>query len=95
MDSNLTVEDIMALMVVKFESYTSKSSGDTNTLCTDKLYGMATAEFPTLCTSDKKDEIIKKIIDKMDANNDKRVTFEEFMSFSSSLASVIRNLLKE
>ncbi|XP_077319483.1 protein S100-A6-like [Lithobates pipiens] len=95
MDSNLTVEEIMALMVVKFECYASKGSGDKNTLCTDELYGMATTEFPTLCTSAKKDEIIMEIIGKMDANNDKRVTFDEFMSFSSSLASVIRDILKE
>nr|AOM73732.1 S100A7 [Rana temporaria] len=95
MESKLTVEEIMALMVMKFESYASKSSGDKNTLCTEELSHMTPAEFPTLCTVAKKDEIVKEIIGKMDANNDKRVTFEEFMSFSSSLASFIRDNMKE
>ncbi|XP_077319484.1 protein S100-A4-like [Lithobates pipiens] len=95
MDSNLTAEEIMALMILKFEEHAQKSGGDGNTINTDQLYDFTIAEFPEICGTAKKDEILKEIISKMDANDDKRVTFEEFMSFSSSVAITMRDGLKE
>ncbi|XP_077319986.1 protein S100-G-like [Lithobates pipiens] len=89
------VEDCMTLMILKFEEYAKKRDSDGDTLSTDELYDLAVAEFPTLCGSGKKDEVLKGIIGKMDVNNDKKVTFEEFMCFSASVAIAIREILKK
>ncbi|XP_077319981.1 protein S100-A6-like [Lithobates pipiens] len=92
---DLTVEEMMTLMIVKFEEYAKKRDSDGNTLNTDELYDLAIAEFPTISGSGKKDEVLKGIIGKMDANNDKKVTFKEFMSFSATVAIVLRESLKK
>ncbi|XP_073465216.1 protein S100-A6-like [Aquarana catesbeiana] len=92
---DLTVEEMMTLMIVKFEEYAKKRDSDANTLNPDELYDLAKAEFPTISGSGKKDEVLKGIISKMDANNDKKVTFKEFMSFSATLAIVLRESLKK
>lgn len=85
----------MTLMILKFEEYSKKSDSDGDTLNPDELYGLAVAEFPTLCGSENKDKVLKGIIGKMDANKDKKVTFEEFMCFSASVAIAIREILKK
>ncbi|XP_040191008.1 protein S100-A2-like [Rana temporaria] len=92
---DLTVEDCMSLMILKFEEYAKKRDADANTLNTDELYDLAVAEFPTISGSGKKDEVLKGIIGKMDANNDKKVTFEEFMCFSASVAITLREIMNQ
>ncbi|KAM5125987.1 protein S100-A2-like [Mantella aurantiaca] len=93
--SNLTVEDVMAAMIVKFEKYAASKDRDANTMSYDELYAMAIKEFPTLCSSTNKDEILKGIIGKMDANNDKLVDFEEFMCFVACVTIAVRKITKK
>ncbi|XP_073466633.1 protein S100-A6-like [Aquarana catesbeiana] len=87
-DDNLMLDDILALIVKKFHSYASKSSGDQNTISTDKMYDMVRAEFPTFFGRVKNDEL-KEIFSNMDDNNDKKVTFEEFMHLLGFMANAI------
>ncbi|XP_073466395.1 protein S100-A4-like isoform X2 [Aquarana catesbeiana] len=90
----MTVEDCMTLMILKFEDYARRHGADKNTLNINQLYDLGTTEFPTICGNAKKEDMLKGIIGKMDANKDKKVTFEEFMCFSSSVAIALRELLK-
>ncbi|XP_073465044.1 protein S100-A6-like [Aquarana catesbeiana] len=88
MDRKLKMEDILALLVMKFQSFASKSSEDMNTMSTDKMYDMVRAEFPTLRGRAKNNASLERIISTMDDNEDKKVTFKELMRFLGSLATM-------
>ncbi|XP_072283883.1 protein S100-A4-like [Pyxicephalus adspersus] len=87
----LNLEDLVSLFIVKFQQYSGKDQ-DKDTLSQDELCALAVKEFPTLCASQNKQDILNGIIGKMDANKDKKVDFEEFMCFSACVAIAIRGL---
>ncbi|XP_068108508.1 protein S100-A4-like isoform X2 [Hyperolius riggenbachi] len=83
-----TIENMMFALIKKFDFY-AKGDGDGSSLNQDELCKLAEKEFPSLCTSNKKDEILKSVIGKMDMDGDKKVTFDEYMIFLSCLAMIL------
>ncbi|XP_068108511.1 protein S100-A4-like isoform X2 [Hyperolius riggenbachi] len=84
-----TIEDMMIALIQKFDFY-AKGDGDGSSLNQDELCKLAEKEFPSLCASKKKDEILKSVIMKMDMDGDKKVTFDEYMIFLSCLIMIIQ-----
>ncbi|XP_053551493.1 protein S100-G-like [Bombina bombina] len=86
------LEDLMIKLIGTFKTYAGKD-GDGNFLNQDELCELATKEFPTLCTSGKKDEILKGIIGEMDMDGDKKVSFKEFIIFFGFLSLALEDYM--
>ncbi|OCT66703.1 protein S100-G [Xenopus laevis] len=67
------------------ETY-KKYAGDDCVLNQEELRKLAMKEFPTLCQSDQKDDIMKKVFAQMDMDGDNKVTFKEFALFYCYIA---------
>ncbi|KAM4665127.1 protein S100-A2-like [Discoglossus pictus] len=88
------LEEVVLKMIITFEKYARKD-GDGSTLSQDELCDLAVKEFPTLCRSTKKDDILKGILGSMDLDRDNKVCFKEFTVFIGCLAMAIRDQLSE
>ncbi|XP_053560378.1 protein S100-P-like [Bombina bombina] len=89
MSGNL--ENFIGILTSTFRKYAGKDGKD-STLSQDELCDLAVKEFPTLCNSSKKDDILKGIIGQMDMDGDKTVTFKEFVMFTGFLAIALEDI---
>lgn len=84
------LETIMGKVCGTFNKYASKD-GKASTLSKSELAELAVAEFPTLCSSGKKDEILKNVFGKMDMDADGQVDFKEFCIFLCCLMMFLKD----
>ncbi|XP_069507088.1 protein S100-G-like [Ambystoma mexicanum] len=86
----MNCEQICLQMAAIFHKY-ADSDGDCSSLSQPELMKLAKSEFPTLCKSEKGDDILKLICSSMDLNGDKMITFDEFCMFNCALTTALHN----
>ncbi|KAG9463314.1 hypothetical protein GDO78_022008 [Eleutherodactylus coqui] len=89
----MTLEKLMGEMIVCFRKYAG-SDGNSGTLSQQELSEMAKKEFPTLCQSPKKDEILKEIFTQMDRDKSNTIDFKEFMIFLTCMTMALEDCCK-
>ncbi|KAG9462272.1 hypothetical protein GDO78_014494 [Eleutherodactylus coqui] len=90
----MTLEKLMAEIIVCFRKHAG-SDGNSGTLSQQELSEMAKKEFPSLCQSPKKDEILKDIFAQMDIDGSNTVDFKEFMVFLSCITIAVEDCCKK
>ncbi|XP_075699489.1 protein S100-A5-like [Rhinoderma darwinii] len=89
----MPLQDLMITLISTFDKY-AKGDGDSSTLSQNELFELAKKEFPALCQSEKKDEILKGVIGQMDMDGDNKVNFKEFVIFISCLTIALKENIK-
>ncbi|XP_040267988.1 protein S100-B-like [Bufo bufo] len=88
----MALQAVMITMMKTFDSY-AKGDGDSSTLSKSELINMVQKEFPALCESQKKDEILKGIFGQMDMDGDGKVDFKEFSIFMACVTMALKESL--
>ncbi|KAG8560270.1 hypothetical protein GDO81_014871 [Engystomops pustulosus] len=89
----MTLQDQMIEMMKVYQHYAA-ADGIQGSLSKDKLATLASAEFPTLCQNQKKDDILKGIFGEMDMDGDNKISFKEFAIFLGSLTIALKESLE-
>ncbi|XP_071970598.1 uncharacterized protein [Engystomops pustulosus] len=90
---SMTLQDQMIEMMKVYQHYAA-ADGIQGSLSKDKLATLASAEFPTLCQNQKKDDILKGIFGEMDMDGDNKISFKEFAIFLGSLTIALKESLE-
>ncbi|XP_040267987.1 protein S100-A2-like [Bufo bufo] len=88
----MALQGVMITMMKTFDSY-AKGDGDSSTLSKSELINLVQKEFPALCESQKKDEILKGIFGQMDMDGDGKVDFKEYVTFLACVTICLKKSL--
>ncbi|XP_044128297.1 protein S100-G-like [Bufo gargarizans] len=88
----MALQSVMVTLMKTFDSY-AKGDGDSGTLSKSELISLVQKEFPALCESQNKDEILKGIFGQMDMDGDNKVNFKEFIIFLACLTISLKESL--
>ncbi|XP_040267986.1 protein S100-A2-like [Bufo bufo] len=88
----MALQGVMITVMKTFDSY-AKGDGDSSTLSKSELINLVQKEFPALCESQKKDEILKGICGQMDMDGDSKVDFKEYVTFLACVTMALKESL--